>query len=789
MATNNSVNKQMPTGNVVGDTDAQSLTHKNLTDATNTFPTLNQNTTGTASNVTGVVAVANGGTGATSLAAASIVTGPASSTDSYIAQFNGTTGKVVKEASLTYDSATGTLSAVGGDLSLHADTASVASLNGTEVDLNAGTGGIKLSTAASSVTVNSDVVTTNTATQTLSGKTLTKPVIGTGVISPGEAAGEMVYTSASNTMTLSDGTTTHQMTTNDGTQTLTGKSMSGSSNTFTNIPESAVTNLTTDLAAKATNSAVVHLAGTETITGNKTISDKTLTMLSLAAPAPTVTVFGTAGTTPYTYYLVVNDANGNKSDPGPGHSTTSGNATLNATNYNAITWAAVPGAVSYDVLAGDTAHSIATGVTGTSLNDTGLTRLAYATPVNGTATLYLDTITGNNVASALTIQAGSNQSLNLVSNSSNTPLTIRGATTGFVSYGVEVHGGDVTGASSDGAGPVSIYGGYATGGGNNWGGNVLLKGGNATSGSTNSSGGGVYLQGGTATGIGTKGDVIAGNPGRFGINPDGSAYNAYLVPSITANRTYTFPDATDTMVGRATTDTLTNKDLTSGTNTFPTFNQNTTGTAANVTGTVAVVNGGTGDTTLTSGNVLVGAGTSPVTATKAAPSGNFVGDTDTQTLTHKTITDTTNSVSSKVLTNPYKFRAYRNTDQSSLTMNAFNKVQLTGKTFDTSSNFDNTTNYRFTAPIAGFYQFNGRVYTANGTSIMSALYVNGTAYSRGDWIANSGSFIASTVSDFIQLNANDYVELWGFINGTSATFTSGGTTAELYLSGFLVSAL
>lgn len=42
--------------------------------ALTSFPTLNQNTTGTAGNVTGIVAIANGGTGATTLAGASIAT-------------------------------------------------------------------------------------------------------------------------------------------------------------------------------------------------------------------------------------------------------------------------------------------------------------------------------------------------------------------------------------------------------------------------------------------------------------------------------------------------------------------------------------------------------------------------------------------------------------------------------------------------------------------------------------------------------------------------------------------
>ena len=57
----------------------------------------------------------------------------------------------------------------------------------------------------------------------------------------------------------------------------------------------------------------------------------------------------------------------------------------------------------------------------------------------------------------------------------------------------------------------------------------------------------------------------------------------------------------------------------------PTLNQNTTGTASNVTGTVAVANGGTGATTLTSGYLLKGNGTSAVSASVVYDTGTNVG--------------------------------------------------------------------------------------------------------------------------------------------------------------------
>lgn len=73
----------------------------------------------------------------------------------------------------------------------------------------------------------------------------------------------------------------------------------------------------------------------------------------------------------------------------------------------------------------------------------------------------------------------------------------------------------------------------------------------------------------------------------------------------------------------------------------PTLNQNTTGTASNVTGIVAIVNGGTGAATDSQARTNLGLGTAAV---MAGPSSAIVGVTDTQTLTNKTITGTRETV-------------------------------------------------------------------------------------------------------------------------------------------------
>ena len=125
------------------------------------------------------------------------------------------------------------------------------------------------------------------------------------------------------------------------------------------------------------------------------------------------------------------------------------------------------------------------------------------------------------------------------------------------------------------------------------------------------------------------------------------------------------------------------------------------------------------------------------------------------------------------------FSAYLGANQS-VTTSTFTKVQCNTEEFDTNSNYDNATNYRFTPTVAGYYQVNVRINSlVASTLLICSLYKNGAEFKRGnDLRVSLNSSSAITSSFLLYLNGStDYIELYAYITGTSPSIESGATNA------------
>ena len=144
------------------------------------------------------------------------------------------------------------------------------------------------------------------------------------------------------------------------------------------------------------------------------------------------------------------------------------------------------------------------------------------------------------------------------------------------------------------------------------------------------------------------------------------------------------------------------------------------------------------------------------------------------------------------------FMATMGTSNQNVTDATPTKVQLTNEVLDTDNAFDNSTNYRFTVPSggAGKYLINGAVtLRANATSISTVyayLYKNGSGVNLS--MANfNGSLVMITTQDFsvdIDLVAGDYLELFGYVDGSGTTAfdpgVSNDTIKSTYLAGYRI---
>lgn len=217
--------------------------------------------------------------------------------------------------------------------------------------------------------------------------------------------------------------------------------------------------------------------------------------------------------------------------------------------------------------------------------------------------------------------------------------------------------------------------------------------------------------------------------------------------------------------------------------TFPTLNQNTTGTAANVTGTVAVANGGTGVTTSTgTGNVVLSTSPTLVTPVLGTPtSGNFSTGTFTWPTFNQNTTGTAAGLSATLAVTSGGTGVTTSTGSGSVVLSTSPTLVTPILGTPTSGNLENCTfpalNQNTTGTAANV---TGIVAVANGGTNASAAGI--TAFNNITGYTASGA--TGTTSTNIVFSTSPTITtptITGYIE-TAPTAANSGTSATLDIS-------
>ena len=139
------------------------------------------------------------------------------------------------------------------------------------------------------------------------------------------------------------------------------------------------------------------------------------------------------------------------------------------------------------------------------------------------------------------------------------------------------------------------------------------------------------------------------------------------------------------------------------------------------------------------------------------------------------------------------FSAYSATNQT-VSNNTTTKLQVSTEEFDTNSNYDNSTNYRFTPTVAGYYLFIFGGYGTDSSGLLTlnflSLFKNGSLLPAGT--ARSGSYTYTPSNTYVDGTAQgsvlvymngstDYMELYGRLVGTG-TLNYGQSNFQAFLA-------
>jgi hypothetical protein len=136
------------------------------------------------------------------------------------------------------------------------------------------------------------------------------------------------------------------------------------------------------------------------------------------------------------------------------------------------------------------------------------------------------------------------------------------------------------------------------------------------------------------------------------------------------------------------------------------------------------------------------------------------------------------------------FGVYLNGNQA-IPNATYTKIQFNAKEFDTNSNYDATTNFRFQPTVAGYYQIDAAFFRTssvftNSTETALLLYKNGSSFKVLQSVYSQVFALGGAALVYAN-GSTDYFEIY-ILQNTGGSINLSGTQGNTWFQGFLARA-